>query len=132
MIRNRRNNKGFTLIELTLTVLIVSILAALGIPRFMYTTGAAKQTEAKGILKQIYTMEMTYFEENNSYTDDISSLDVEFMPNTRYDYTIELDGMNFIATAIADDPGIDDDATPDIWKVDNTGFIVSVTDDTLE
>lgn len=132
MLNRSTNNRGFTLIELTLTVLIVSILAALGIPRFMSTTGAAKQTEAKGILKQIYTMEMTYFEEHSNYTNDINSLDVEFMPNTRYDYAIELDGNNFIATATADDPGIDDDASPDIWKVDNTGFIVSVTDDTKE
>jgi len=124
-----RNNKGFTLIELSLAVLIVSILAAMGVPRFMNTTSAAKQTEAKGILKQIYTMEMTYFEEFNTYTDDITELDVEFMDNTRYDYSIELTGNTFTATAEASDPGIDDDPTPDIWTVDATGFIVCVSND---
>jgi len=54
----------------------------------------------------------------------------EFVLNTLCEYAIEIDGINYTATV--DDPSIDDDATPDIWKVDSTGFIVSVTDDIVE
>ena len=49
--------KGFTLIELMIVVVIIGILAALAIPRFMTATVKSKQSEAKGILKQMYTME---------------------------------------------------------------------------
>jgi prepilin-type N-terminal cleavage/methylation domain-containing protein len=59
--------KGFTLIELMIVVVIIGILAALAIPRFMTATVKSKQSEAKGILKQIYTMERTYRQQNNDY-----------------------------------------------------------------
>ncbi len=55
-----RDSRGFTLIELMIVVVIIGILAALAIPRFMRTTAKAKQSEAKGILKQIYTMQRAY------------------------------------------------------------------------
>ncbi|MEA3297150.1 MAG: prepilin-type N-terminal cleavage/methylation domain-containing protein, partial [candidate division Zixibacteria bacterium] len=65
--------KGFTLIELMIVVVIIGILAALAIPRFMQATTKSKQSEAKGILKQIYTMERAYRQENNTYaTGDLS------------------------------------------------------------
>ena len=52
--------KGFTLIELMSVVVIVGILAALAIPRFMQATTRSKQSEAKQLLKQVYTMQRTF------------------------------------------------------------------------
>ena len=65
--RFHRDAKGFTLIELMIVVVIIGILAALAIPRFMRSTTKAKQSEAKQILKQIYTMQRAYRQYYDTY-----------------------------------------------------------------
>jgi len=62
-----RNRKGFTLIELMIVVVIIGILAALAIPRFMAASKKAKISEAKGVLKQIYVAAEAYYQETGGY-----------------------------------------------------------------
>ncbi len=138
-----KNQKGFTLIELMIVVVIIGILAALAIPRFMRATTKSKQSEAKQILKQVYTMEHSYRQEKDVYwiTGNTASaaaptafadLGVEIMVSARYSYTItstDAGATNFTATATSG--VLDDDATVDTWTINQAGSLIVTSDDAV-
>jgi prepilin-type N-terminal cleavage/methylation domain-containing protein len=144
MSRFQRGQKGFTLIELMIVVVIIGVLAALAIPRFMRATTKSKQSEAKQILKQIYTMQQTYRQAHDEYwqTANIAGsatgtafaeLGVEIGPTARYSYSMtSADAkVDFLATATVAAPGLDDDAAPDTWTIDQDGRLLCTSDDSV-
>ena len=78
-MKNLRNNKGFTLIELMIVVVIIGILAAIAIPKFNQVSRNAKQAEAGPILKQICSLATTFKDQKGdaAYADvDLDGLDM--------------------------------------------------------
>ena len=139
MIARYRSERGFTLIELMIVVVIIGILAALAIPRFMQATTKTKQTEAKAILKQIYVNQRTYRQQAAGFAyfqpagpasagapDAFSEIWIEIQPQARYSYSIATAGNGFTATATAN---LDEDATIDTWTIDDQGVFNCAIDD---
>ena len=141
MKARRKSEHGFTLIELMIVVVIIGILAALAIPRFIPMGTRAKQSEAKQILKQIYTMESTYRQSNSQYwgagvsadavnRNTLATIGVEIMPSARYTYEIvTADATDLQARATP--TTLDADATIDVWEMDERGNLVCITDDSV-
>jgi prepilin-type N-terminal cleavage/methylation domain-containing protein len=57
----RRNEKGFTLMELMVVIVIVAILAAVAVPLYINYVRDAQRTEAKAAIGAIATAEQAYF-----------------------------------------------------------------------
>ncbi len=133
MFSKIRNRQGFTLIELMIVVVIIGILAALAIPRFMTATTKAKQSEAKGILKQVYTMQRTHFQQHGVYIAAAdngaagwTTIGVEIPVDAAYVYSCAITASTFTATGTAN---LDDDATMDTWTMDEQGTLTATSDD---
>lgn len=139
MFSRFQNRKGFTLIELMIVVVIIGILASLAIPRFMQASVKTKQSEAKQMLKQIYTMQHSFrmgavpatYGDNGltiaAFTGgQFPQIGVEVQATARYTYAIVATATTFTATATAD---LDDDATVDTWTIDQLGTLLNTIND---
>ncbi len=135
--------KGFTLIELMIVVVIIGILAALAIPRFMTATTKSKQSECKQILKQIYTMERTYRQANSTYwgqgitadslpanQNNLATIGIEIPDGAKYLYNVTV-ATAAALTVTATATGLDDDPQNDVWQIDQDGVLQCTNDDAI-
>ena len=63
----RKNERGFTLMELMVVIVIVAILAAVAVPLYINYVKDAQRTEAKGAIGAVITAEQTYYQIHGTY-----------------------------------------------------------------
>ena len=73
-LRNKKGNKGFTLIELLVVVIIIGVLAAIALPNLLGQVAKGRQAEARNTLgtinraQQAHRLEFGNFGEIGAYT----------------------------------------------------------------
>ena len=100
MFKFMKDKRGFTLVELMITIVIVGVLASVAIPLYQANVKRAKGTEADATLGSIRTALRVYYAENGNYPTeasyvavytmsiDMDSLDMvgKYFPSTSYTY----------------------------------------------
>lgn len=82
-----KNQKGFSLVELLVVVIIIAIVAAIAIPNLLASRRAANESSAIASLRTIHSAQATYFATTGS--------------NTNYGDLAALGGANLIDSALA-------------------------------
>lgn len=70
----KKNNKGFTLVEIMIVVVIIGLLAAMAIPAFQKVRASSQEKAIINNLRQLSSAAQQYFLENGVATVDYTSL----------------------------------------------------------
>ncbi len=87
---NRYASGGFTLIEIMIVVVIVSILAMIAVPAYNDSVNKARRTDGQAALMDIMARQERYFTENSTYTTNLSDLNISSASSQEGYYTISL------------------------------------------
>ncbi len=130
-----RRAEGFSLPEIMVVLVIVGVLVLLALPKLLPLVTKAKTTEAKLMLKQVYSLEQSYKFEHDRYTQTLSDIGFEQSKLTteggqaRYKVdVVSADDKAFIAqaTSVVD---FNNNGTFNVWMVDESGAIREKTPD---
>jgi len=68
-------NKGFTLIEVLIVIIIIGVLAGLAVSVYQRSVERSRRAEALGVLSAMRHSELRYFTQKGTYTTDVAKLD---------------------------------------------------------
>jgi prepilin-type N-terminal cleavage/methylation domain-containing protein len=103
----RKDQKGFTLMELMVVIVIVAILAAVAVPLYINYVRDAQRTEAKGAIAAIVTAEQVHLQRYGVYLGPYTN--TEFLtppadPEDRLEVDIREALANWTITVTVTDP----------------------------
>jgi type IV pilus assembly protein PilA len=73
---NRQVRKGFTLVELAVVIVIIGVLAAFGVPRFLKSVERSKAAEAFAYLSAVRASQERFHAQNGTYATNLTNLDI--------------------------------------------------------
>jgi prepilin-type N-terminal cleavage/methylation domain-containing protein len=81
----RKRRRGFTLVELAVVVVIIGVLAAFGVPRFLQAVERSKAAEAFGYLSALRSAQERYQAREGKYATDFADLDIDYSDPKYFD-----------------------------------------------
>lgn len=112
----KKNDKGFTLVELLVVVIIIGILSAIALPSLLNQSNKAKESEASQYVSNVNKAQGAYRTENTQFADNFAKLalgnlkdnaagsGIDDKSSKYYTYTVQNTGADRaeIATTIKD------------------------------
>lgn len=102
----KKNNKGFSLLELLIVVAIILIIATIAIPSLLRSRQAANESAAVANLRTINTAQVTYLSSSGGNYGEIQDLiDAGLLDGTftgvkaGYNFTVTASGSDYTAEA---------------------------------
>lgn len=99
----QKNQKGFTIIELLVVIVIIGILVALALPNLFAAQARGRDTDRKNELKNAQQQLETYHSDNGQYPENWETVVEEELRtgprNDSYTYTPENDNQTYKITA---------------------------------
>ena len=114
----RSASRGFTLIEITIVLLLIGILAAMAVYTYQMMINKARMTQAKTVLGHLTKTEATYYSEYDRYTDNVALLDFDPVKYNYYQVSVVLDNDAKNYKGSATGVGI---MAGDLWTVTKDG-----------
>jgi type IV pilus assembly protein PilE len=92
-MNQRRRERGFTLIELMVTVAIVAILAAIAFPSYQRYVLRSHRVEAQAVLSEAAARQERYYSQNNAYASTAAALNMTSNVNALQYYSLAISNI---------------------------------------
>lgn len=107
LLNKDKSDKGFSLIELLVVIIVIGILSAIALPSFLNQANKAKESEAKTYVGSMNRAQQAYYIEKSSFATGVTQLGLGISTQTEnYTYSIQGDPENkIISISIATPKG---------------------------
>jgi len=95
-LHRRKNEKGFTLIEMLIVVVIVAILAAISVPIYVEYVKTARASDAKTTINAIWQAAQVYYQDKGEWPNTVEDLEnesyVQMAKSTKLQWNFQIVG----------------------------------------